>query len=116
MTHGATLDSAADAAIARVLEAERAARAELDRTAIAAAGIVETARDDARSIRERTDRRIARLRERFAAQAAREIAAIEGEIAAQDSVRALDAEDLARVARAVAALAAELTTPAADKR
>lgn len=105
----ALTDLAAEAAIDRVLAAEREA-GDLVASATSEAGaIVEAARSAARAIAERNERRIRGLREAFAARAAREIAAIDAEVRAQDAKRELSPDDLARLERAVAALCVELT-------
>jgi hypothetical protein len=49
------------------------------------------------------------VREAFAARTAREIAAIDAEIGAQDASRELSSDDLARLECAVTALCVELT-------
>ena len=102
-------DVAADAAIDRVLAAEREARDLVGSATSEAAAIVEAARGAARAIAERNERRVRCLREAFAARAAREIAAIDAEIGAQDAKRELSPDDLARLERALAALSIELT-------
>ncbi len=103
-------DTAVDEAIGRVLAAERAARDDVVNAASESAAIVDRAREAARAIAERTERRMHCVRERFAARTAREIADIDAEATAQDAARSLSTEDLVRLERAVAALCAELTT------
>jgi vacuolar-type H+-ATPase subunit H len=102
-------DTAVDEAIGRVLAAERAARDDVVNAASESAAIVDRAREAARAIAERTERRMNSVRRNFAARAAREIADIDAEATAQDAVRSLSTEDLVRLERAVAALCADLT-------
>ncbi|MEO8677153.1 MAG: hypothetical protein ABI569_16375 [Casimicrobiaceae bacterium] len=103
-------DDAADAAIVRVLAVEREARDVVARATSDAGALVEAARTTAHAIAESTEQRMRRVREAFAGRAAQEIAAIDAEVRAQDAVRALSSDDLARLERAVAALCVELTT------
>lgn len=103
-------DTAVDEAIGRVLAAERAARDDVVNAASESAAIVDRAREAARAIAERTERRMHGVRERFAARTAREIADIDAEATAQDAAFSLSTEDLVCLDRAVAALCAELTT------
>jgi vacuolar-type H+-ATPase subunit H len=101
-------DAAVEAAISQVLEAERAANEDVERATPEAAAIVEGARAQARAIAERTERRLRGLRAAFEARSARELAAIDEQALAQDTVRELTNEDLARLERAVAVLSGEL--------
>jgi len=102
-------DVAAEAAIDRVLAAEREARDLVESATSEAAAIVDAARSAARAITERNERRMRCVRDAFAARAAREIAAIDAEIGAQDASRELSSDDLARLECAVTALCVELT-------
>jgi vacuolar-type H+-ATPase subunit H len=101
--------STVEAAIERVLAAERDAHGAVDRAAQDAAAIVDAARGAARTIAARTGQRVQLLRERFAACVADEVAALERESAEQDTVHALSPADLGRLQRAIVALCAELT-------
>ena len=113
MATPSSADAAVETAISRVLDAERAAHDDVDRATRDAAAIAEAARATARALIERTERRIRTLRTNFETRAAREVAAIEAQALAQDTVRELTPDDLARLKRAVAALACELTGGAA---
>ncbi|MFO1324424.1 MAG: hypothetical protein U1F15_10195 [Burkholderiales bacterium] len=103
-------DAAVEAAIERVLSAERQARDAVEQAARDAAALADAARADARAVAERTDRRIRNLRATFATRAEREIAALDAEAALQDAARELSAADLERLAQAVDALARDLTS------
>ena len=99
-----------ETAIARVLAAERNARdaiATANRNAEASA---EQARADARALTERTERRIQKIHAAFEARISAEVGGIEDQCAVQDEPSALSPEDLRRVERAVAVVAAELTS------
>ncbi len=98
-----------EAAISRVLDAERAAHDDVARATRDAAAIVEDARAIARAIAERTERRIRTLRDSFERRTARQVAAIDTQALAQDAMRELAPDDLDRLDRAVVALANELT-------
>jgi vacuolar-type H+-ATPase subunit H len=102
-------DAAVEAAISRVLDAERAAHDDVDHATRDAAAMVEEARGTARAIAERTERRIRTLREAFETHVAHEVAAIDAQALAQDERRELARDDLDRLDRAVVALANELT-------
>jgi len=109
MATPSSADAAVEAAISRVLDAERAAHEDVDRAARDAAAIAEAARATARAIIERNERRIRTLRTNFETRARHEVAAIEARALEQDTRRELTPDDLARLQRAVAALARELT-------
>jgi hypothetical protein len=102
-------DASVEQAIARVLETEAAARAEVARCEAEAAGRIDRAREAARAVGERAERRIGRIRERFEQQIAAEVAALDREVADLDASYALDSQDRTLVARAVAVLAAKMT-------
>jgi hypothetical protein len=96
-------------AIARVLEAERAARIAVAEAQSEAAAMADRARAAARAIGERTERRIIRIRARFEERIAAEVAALERAAAGLNVNSAFEQADRAPLARAVAMLAAELT-------
>jgi hypothetical protein len=108
-SHRAASPDAVDAAIARVLEAERAARDAVVQAGETAAAMTEEARAAARTLAERTERRIRGIRAAFEERATAEVAALDATAAATSQERALGADELARVEAAVAALAASLT-------
>ncbi len=101
--------AAAEAAITRVLTAERDALETIAQALRDAEAMNENARAAARALGERTERRIRAVRGAFAARVAAEVAAIDAQAAAQDAGQPLSADELDRLERAVAALAAELT-------
>jgi hypothetical protein len=100
---------AVEAAIARVLASERAARDAVARDRDEAAAMTEAARGEARALHDRTERRMRALRAAFERKVSTELAALEAEAAALVKHEELSADEQARVARAAAALAAELT-------
>jgi vacuolar-type H+-ATPase subunit H len=100
---------AVDAAIARVLEAEQAARDAVLAAEREAEQLTEEARGRARAIGERCERRIRSVLAVHDAHAAAHIAALDAEAATLGRPHALDADEVAEVRRAVLALAAELT-------
>jgi len=102
-------EATAEAAITRVLNAERDAREAIAQATREAVTMQENARAAARALSERTERRIREVRAALAARLAAEVEAIDAQAAAQDAGQALGAAELARLERAVAALAAELT-------
>lgn len=101
--------AAVDAAIARVLDAEARAHAEVERAAREADSLVDDARARARAIGERAEARVRRARHAYETAIATEVARIEVEAAAQEREHPLDQSDRDRVARAVARVAADLT-------
>ena len=103
------LEATIEAAIARVLAAERDAREAVARATRDADALNEKARADARALADRTERRIRSVRAAYERKVAAEIAAIDAQAASQDERQALSAEDLQRLERALGALAAELT-------
>jgi hypothetical protein len=101
--------STVEAAITRVLAAERNAREATAEATRDAEARDELARADARALTERTERRIRKIHAAVEARISAEVAAIENQCAVQDESSALAPEDLRRVELAVAAVAAELT-------
>jgi hypothetical protein len=102
-------DDAVEAAIMRVLEAEASARDAVARTRNEAAETAELAREKARSLRLATDRRIRDVRGAFDARCAAEVAALEAEAAALRAAHDLTPSEIARMERAVTALADAIT-------
>jgi vacuolar-type H+-ATPase subunit H len=101
--------AAVDAAIARVLAAEASAREDVEAAAREAEALLEDARGRAREICASAERRVRAARSRYDAAVGSEVGRIEAEAAAQETGHALNAEDREHVARAVAAVAADLT-------
>lgn len=97
--------------MARVLDAERQARAAVDAAQREADQIAEAARAAQRRLAERTRLRIARVHEAFAAAVQAELTRIDAQAQALPAHDDPDADDLARLDRALAALAARLTEP-----
>ncbi len=102
-----------EAAIAGVLEAERAAGAAVESCAAQAQARVQQARERARAIAERAAQRTAHVRQIAAERLAARLAAIERERLALDEHADLDASDLQRLQAAIDRLATSLT---ADER
>jgi len=109
MAAPSSTDAAIEAAIGRVLSAERSANDDVEHAMREADAIVEEARATARAITERTERRLRDLRVAFESRAEHEVGAIDAQALAEDAVRDLTPEDLARLERAVAVLSGELT-------
>ena len=101
-------DRAVEAAIARVLDAERAARAAVEASQRDAESIRADARARERRIAERAATRIAALRTGTAERRGARLAAIEAEAVGPDPQAAQDEAAEARLAGAVAQLADEL--------
>lgn len=99
----------ADEAIATVLRAETDARAAITRAHAEAAHIAEAARAQARALAERTERRIRRVTAAFEQERAERLAELGAEAAAVAVSQVLTPDELARLDRAVHALARELT-------
>lgn len=108
-TAAADENALVEQAIARVIEAERAARIAVADAQREAAARIEEARTTARAIGERAERRVIAIRTRFERRIAAEVAAFDEPARAPVSNDTLHADDRASLARAVAALAAELT-------
>jgi hypothetical protein len=98
-----------EAAIARVLAAEREARAAIDACEREAEAVRAAARSREKRIAERAAQRIAAIRAGMAAKLARRLAAIEAETVGPDPEAARDGAAWARLDAAVARLADELT-------
>ena len=98
----------ADAAIARVLQAEREALAAVERCEQQAQALVAAAREDARRLAARAEERLAAAHARLAARAASESAALEDEIARVRGTSPTRAGERSRLEAAVRRLAAEL--------
>jgi vacuolar-type H+-ATPase subunit H len=99
----------ADAAITRVLQAERDARDSIDQSHREAAHIAESARADARAVAERTERRIRTVVGAFEQQLAGRLAAIDDEATHMTKPHVLGDAELRALDLAVHALAHELT-------
>ena len=99
---------AAEAAIARVLGAERDAREATVRAQHEVQQIAEDARSAARSVAERTERRIRAVTGAFEREGAVRLAEIDAEAARLDSAQPLSPPELAALRRAVGSLAREL--------
>ena len=98
-----------DVAIARVLEAERAAEQDVAGARQQALDIAEVARAAVRALEARTERRIRCLRAAFERITERDLAALAKASAEAGAMSALSATDESRVDAAVNALAASLT-------
>jgi hypothetical protein len=101
-------NDAVEAAIARVLAAEEAARAVIARTHDEAAAGAEAARATTRTVYQRLESRIAAVRARFDRHVSTQVAAMEAEAAALAAAPELAPAEIAELERALAALAAEL--------
>ena len=99
---------AADAAIARVLAAERAARVAVEHARTEVAALAENTRADARALAERTERRIRAVVEASGRKLAVEQAEIDAQALRLDAPQPLSDGERALLQRAVAALAHEL--------
>lgn len=108
----ATTDLGVEAAMARVLEAEQAARDAVEAAQAEAAHMAEAARSAQRALAERTRRRMARVRDAFARAVQGELERIDARARALPAHDDPDADDLERLDRAVAVLAAQLTEQA----
>src|SRR5512134_632067 len=106
-THSAAFDPV-DRAISRVLAAERAATDDVATAERGAAERLEQARESARRVSEAATRRIARIREAFAACTAAAVAARDEQAAAIPDPE-ITAEAASDLRTAVARLADELT-------
>ena len=92
-----------------VLQAEAEARDAVADARSAAAAIDEAARERARRIGLVADRRIAAARAAFGAKTVAEVGALDAQAAALDVAGAPEPDEIARVERAVLALAASMT-------
>ena len=102
-------DSSVEAAMARVLRAEREARDNIDAARAEAQHIAEQARAEARRSAERARERIAHGQEAMERRLQQALAAIEAEARALPEHSEPDARDRARLEAAVQTLAAALT-------
>ena len=99
----------AEAAIARVLGAERQARDAVERAMLETHAIAEVARAEARALTERTERRIRAVVSAFERELAARVAAIDADAERLDNPQPLTPDELAALGQAVASLARELT-------
>ncbi len=99
----------ADAAIARVLQAERDARESIEQARREAEQIAENARAGARAVGERTERRIRSVVGAFEQDLARRLAVIDGEAARMATPHVPGDTELRALDGAVHALAVELS-------
>jgi hypothetical protein len=104
-----TGNTAASAAMERVLEAERAARDAVAGCEREARAIVEEAHRSASRIAERTTARIAATRGRVAVRVTNAVSQCEAEAAALQATAQIEPGQERHIGRAVAAVAAELT-------
>ncbi len=102
-------DDAVEAAIARVLDGEHAARDAIAATQAAAAAMIDAARASTRALAERTERRIGAIRALFERHATEAVAALDATGHEAEMCDVLTAEDVARLDASVSALAAHLT-------
>jgi len=102
-------ETAVEAAIARVLAAEREAHEAVAQATRDADALNERARAEARALAERTERRIQAARAAYERRVIAEIAAIDALAASQDVQQPLSREDRQRLERALEMLARELT-------
>ena len=108
MARASERNHAAEAAMARVLSVERAARDAIARAQVDAQHIGEDARAAARRLDERTERRVRWIVAAFERDCAERIAAIDAEVARLDLPQPIAAADRARLEHAVATLARQL--------
>lgn len=101
-------NDAAEAAIARVLGAERDAREAVERARAEVDRIAEDARLADRALAERTERRIRSVVAAFERELAERVAALDSAAAGLTTPRALSTGELANLRRAVRVLAREL--------
>jgi len=104
-------DLPVETAMARVLDAERRARDAFEAAQLEAGQIAESARAAQRRLAERTRQRMLRAHDAFAAAVQAELARIDALAQALPAHDDPDADDLARLERALVALAARLTEP-----
>jgi hypothetical protein len=103
-------NDAADAAIARVLVAEREAGEAIEQARLQVDGIVERARRDVRALDERTARRIRTVVDAFEREVAERLAEIEAAAERATRPQPFSDDETQTLHRAVRALAAELIT------
>ncbi len=99
----------AEEAVARLLEAEAAARDALARSEAQAAARLEAARERARALLERSERRVAAASAAHRERIARELAQLRSEARGLGAAQAADDPRLDRLENAVARLAARMT-------
>jgi F0F1-type ATP synthase membrane subunit b/b' len=99
----------AEAAIARVLQAEREARESIEQAHRQAEQIAESARASARAVAERTERRIRAVVGAFEQELSRRLALIDGEAARMATPHVPGEAELRMLDSAVHTLAAQLT-------
>jgi hypothetical protein len=104
-----TGEQAVDTAIAQVLDAERAAQAELATARSESSQAVDCAHREAQRIAERGEAKVVAVRRAVEARVARREAEVAAQIARLRSDRTDARAEVERVQRAVAAVAAELT-------
>lgn len=108
--HASTIpDREVEAAIARVLAAERESQEAIAAAHAEAAAIAERSRAGVRALAEHTQRRMRRLRAAFERRTGAELASLQMQAEALAAPQPPAADDDARVAGAVARLVAELT-------
>ncbi len=98
-----------EAAIAKVLRAEREARESIANAQLDAQGIAEQARASARALAERTERRIRAVVGAFDSELSDRLAEIVADAARMATPHVLSDSELGALGRAVTALARELT-------
>ena len=101
-----------ESAIARVLEAEHAARLAVDTAGVTATELDEAARAEVRAVAVRTERRIRRVRSAFEQETAAAVTALEAAAAEASARHDLGPGELTQLDAAVAALAIRLTVGA----
>jgi hypothetical protein len=97
-------NDAAEAAIARVLAAERDARASIEQAHAQVHHIAESARTAVRSLGERTEHRIRRVVNAFERELAARLAEIEAEAASLESPQPISGDEREALQRALATL------------
>ena len=98
----------AEAAIARVLGAEREARTSIERAKADVYRIGENARTDVRSLGERTEHRVRRVVDAFERELADRVAELDAEAAKLEDPEPISADERDRLQRAVAMLAQQI--------
>lgn len=101
-------NDSAEAAFARVLGAERSARASIAQARADVHRIGENARTDVRSLGERTERRVRRVVDAFERELAARLARIEAETAKLEDAAPIGADERGRLQHAVAMLAQQI--------
>jgi hypothetical protein len=100
---------AAEDAIANVLDAERAAREDVERAQQQAHEMAELTRTRVRAVAERTERRIRCVAAAFETELAAQLRALDAQTSRASAAHVLGDDQLAALARAVGVLARELT-------